>query len=137
MPAKHADLLSQDQILSLQLGSRLKERSENSKNKPKQIGHRATILRCSLHASTPNRIFSTHRLIGSIRRECLDHVVVLGEAQLRRILAAYAGYYNGFRTHLFLDKDTPSHRPSSGSASSLLSRSSADFIIIIAGYSLR
>jgi transposase InsO family protein len=51
------------------------------------------------------------RLIGSIRRECLDHVVVLGKAQLRRILTAYVGYYNGFRTHLFLDKDTPSHRP--------------------------
>jgi transposase InsO family protein len=51
------------------------------------------------------------RLIGSIRRECLDHIVVLGEAQLRRILAAYVGYYNGFRTHLFLHKDTPSHRP--------------------------
>jgi transposase InsO family protein len=51
------------------------------------------------------------RLIGSIRRECLDHIVVLGEAQLRRILTAYVGYYNGFRTHLFLDKDTPSHRP--------------------------
>jgi transposase InsO family protein len=51
------------------------------------------------------------RLIGSIRRECLDHIVVLGEAQLRRILAAYASYYNSFRTHLFLDKDSPSHRP--------------------------
>jgi transposase InsO family protein len=50
------------------------------------------------------------RLIGSIRRECLDHIVVLGEAQLRRTLAAYASYYNGFRTHLFLDKDSPSHR---------------------------
>jgi hypothetical protein len=51
------------------------------------------------------------RLIGSIRRECLDHIVVLGEDQLHRILAAYAGYYNGFRTHLSLDKDSPSHRP--------------------------
>jgi transposase InsO family protein len=51
------------------------------------------------------------RLIGSIRRECLDHIVVLGETQLRRVLAAYAGYYNSFRTHLFLDKDSPSPRP--------------------------
>ena len=42
------------------------------------------------------------RLIGSIRRECLDHIVVLGEAHLRRILAAYAAYYNGIRTHLVL-----------------------------------
>jgi transposase InsO family protein len=51
------------------------------------------------------------RLIGSIRRECLDHIVVFGEAHLRQILAAYAGYYNEFRTHLSLDKDSPAHRP--------------------------
>ncbi len=51
------------------------------------------------------------RLIGSIRRECLDHAVVLGEAHLRRILGAYAGYYNDFRTHLSLVKDLPGHRP--------------------------
>ena len=51
------------------------------------------------------------RLIGSIRRECLDHIVVFGEAHLRRILAAYAGYYNELRTHLSLDKDSPGHRP--------------------------
>jgi transposase InsO family protein len=51
------------------------------------------------------------RLIGSIRRECLDHIVVFGEAHLRRILAAYNGYYNEVRTHLSLDKDSPAHRP--------------------------
>lgn len=51
------------------------------------------------------------RLIGSIRRECLDHVVVLGEAHLRRILAAYAAYYNEVRTHLALGKDAPLRRP--------------------------
>jgi transposase InsO family protein len=51
------------------------------------------------------------RLIGSIRRECLDHAVVFGEAHLRRILAAYASYYNAFRTHLSLGKDSPAHRP--------------------------
>jgi transposase InsO family protein len=51
------------------------------------------------------------RLIGSIRRECLDHVVVFGEAHLRRILAAYTCYYNELRTHLSLDKDSPAHRP--------------------------
>jgi transposase InsO family protein len=51
------------------------------------------------------------RLIGSIRRECLDHIVVFGEAHLRRILAGYAGYYNGFRTHLSLAKDAPTRRP--------------------------
>ena len=50
------------------------------------------------------------RLIGSIRRECLDHVVVFGEAHLRRILTAYATYYNGVRTHLALGKDAPLRR---------------------------
>jgi transposase InsO family protein len=50
------------------------------------------------------------RLIGSIRRECLDHIVVFGNAHLRRILAAYTGYYNELRTHLSLSKDSPSHR---------------------------
>ena len=47
------------------------------------------------------------RLIGSIRRECVDHIIVLGEAHLRRILKSYARYYNETRTHLTLDKDAP------------------------------
>jgi transposase InsO family protein len=47
------------------------------------------------------------RLIGSIRREWLDHIVVFGEAPLRHILAAYAFYYTGLRTYLSLDKDSP------------------------------
>jgi transposase InsO family protein len=51
------------------------------------------------------------RVIGSIRRECLDHVVVLNEAGLRRILAQYAMYYQYSRTHLGLAKDTPTSRP--------------------------
>jgi transposase InsO family protein len=51
------------------------------------------------------------RLIGSIRRECLDHLIVLSEAHLRRILQAYAGYYNKIRTHRSLDKDAPAFRP--------------------------
>ena len=51
------------------------------------------------------------RLIGSIRRECVDHFVVLGEAHLRRILRAYARYYNNIRTHRSLDKDAPVSRP--------------------------
>jgi transposase InsO family protein len=51
------------------------------------------------------------RLIGSIRRECLDHIIVLGEAHLRRILRDYCRYYNQVRTHRSLDKDAPWHRP--------------------------
>jgi transposase InsO family protein len=50
------------------------------------------------------------RLIGSIRRECLDHVVILGAAHLQRILRAYAHYYNNLRTHRSLDKDAPTRR---------------------------
>ena len=51
------------------------------------------------------------RIIGSIRRECLDHVIVLNEAGLRQILTAYVAYYLRSRTHLALAKDTPSPRP--------------------------
>src|SRR5882762_6047111 len=51
------------------------------------------------------------RLIGSIRRECADHIIVFGEAHLRRILRSYACYYNGIRTHRSLDKDAPISRP--------------------------
>ncbi|HEY6335159.1 MAG TPA: integrase core domain-containing protein [Alphaproteobacteria bacterium] len=51
------------------------------------------------------------RLIGSIRRECIGHVVVLGETHLRRILKAYAAYYNEIRIHLSLAKDAPIRRP--------------------------
>ncbi len=47
------------------------------------------------------------RLIGSIRRECLDHVIVLSERHLRRVLTAYLTYYHGSRTHLSLKKDAP------------------------------
>ena len=51
------------------------------------------------------------RVIGSIRRECLNHMIVLGERHLRRILRSYVDYYNSTRTHLSLDKDSPEGRP--------------------------
>jgi putative transposase len=50
------------------------------------------------------------RVIGSIRRECLDHVVVIGERHLLRVLAKYLDYYNRTRTHLPLTKDALEHR---------------------------
>jgi transposase InsO family protein len=50
------------------------------------------------------------RLIGSIRRECLDHVIVLGQNHLRRILRSYIAYYHRSRTHLSLAKDAPMPR---------------------------
>ena len=50
------------------------------------------------------------RLIGSVRRECLDHIVVLGERHLHRILSSYFDYYHRSRTHLSLNKDAPVSR---------------------------
>ena len=50
------------------------------------------------------------RLIGTLRRECLDQMVICGEAHLRRILSAYVAYYIQARTHLALQKDAPLHR---------------------------
>jgi putative transposase len=51
------------------------------------------------------------RVIGSIRRECLDHVIVFGESSLRRTLSSYFSYYHQTRPHLSLDKDAPEPRP--------------------------
>ena len=56
------------------------------------------------------------RVIGSIRRECLDHMIVLDERHLRRILRAYVDYYHSCRTHLSLEKDAPEPRPVETSA---------------------
>jgi transposase InsO family protein len=61
-------------------------------------------------ARSPWQNGHVERLIGSLRRECLDHIVVLSEPHLRRILTAYAAYYNGMRTHLALAKDAPARR---------------------------
>jgi hypothetical protein len=68
------------------------------------------------------------RLIGSIRRECVDHIIVLGEAHLRRILRSYADYCNGVRTHRYLNKDAPVFRPAQRTGSIKRSPSLADFI---------
>jgi hypothetical protein len=50
------------------------------------------------------------RLIGSIRRECVDHIIVVGECHLRHVLLSYMKYYNEARTHLSLNKDAPAPR---------------------------
>jgi transposase InsO family protein len=62
----------------------------------------------SLHSPWQNGY--AERLIGSIRRECLDHVVVFGERHLRHALLSYTNYPNEVRTHLFLEKDAPGSR---------------------------
>jgi transposase InsO family protein len=53
------------------------------------------------------------RVIGSIRRECLDHIVIFNERHLRRVLSSYVDYYQRTRTHLSLDKDCPDSRRAS------------------------
>jgi transposase InsO family protein len=64
------------------------------------------------------------RIIGSIRRECLDHVIIFNERHLRRVLLEYFEYYHGFRTHLGLEKDCPRPRPIElSNAGSIRSRS--------------
>ena len=50
------------------------------------------------------------RLTGTLRRDCLDHMLILGEAHLRWVLSSYATYYNRARTHLALQKNAPCYR---------------------------
>ncbi len=64
-------------------------------------------------ARTPWQNGHVKRLIGSIRRECLDHFIVFGDAHLRGVLKAYAAYYNAVVTHLSLDKNVPDFRRTS------------------------
>ena len=67
--------------------------------------HRSLAVQSTAH---PNPY--VERVIGSIRRECLDHVVVFNERHLRRVLRSYLAYYHGSRTHLALGKDAPEAR---------------------------
>jgi transposase InsO family protein len=61
-------------------------------------------------AARPWQNACAERLIGSIRRECIDDVVVFDERHLRHVLLSYMNYYNGRRTHLSLYKDAPISR---------------------------
>jgi putative transposase len=51
------------------------------------------------------------RVVGSVRRECLDHIVIFNERHLRRVSTSYVDYYHRTRTHLSLDKDCPKQQP--------------------------
>jgi transposase InsO family protein len=64
----------------------------------------------SIAPASPWQNAYAERLIGTLRRECLDHTIVFGEAHLRRILNKYVVYYNKSRIHRSLDKDSPFHR---------------------------
>jgi transposase InsO family protein len=79
-----------------------------------QFRHRVKGMRIDEVLTAPNSPWQNpfaERLIGSIRRECLNHVLVLGERHLRRVLTRYFAYYHRARTHLSLDKDAPDVRP--------------------------
>src|SRR2546422_4530374 len=79
-----------------------------------QFRHRVKGIRIEEVLTAPHSPWQNpfaERLIGSIRRECLDHVLVLGESHLRRILARYFSYYHPARTHLAPQKDSPRVRP--------------------------
>jgi Integrase core domain len=78
-----------------------------------------------ISAGSPWQNCFAERLIGSIRRECVDHLVVFGERQLRRILSSYALYYNEMRTHRSLQKDAPVSHPIQPIGASYLMRWSA------------
>ena len=65
---------------------------------------------CPTQPHSPWQNGYVERIIGSIRRECLDHAIVFGPKHLHRLLRAYADYYNNDRTHLSLDKDSPNSR---------------------------
>jgi hypothetical protein len=67
--------------------------------------------KCYQRPRSPWQRAYVERIIGSIRRECLDHVIVLGEGSLRRTLVAYFDFYHKSRTHLPLGKDSPEPRP--------------------------
>ena len=75
------------------------------------------------------------RVIGTIRRECLDHVIVFNERSLYRHLRDFIEYYHRTRTHLGLQKDTPEFRPvqSTEAGRTFRFRRSADFIIVTSG----
>ena len=69
------------------------------------------ILEVPIAPRSPWQNAYAERAIGSFRRECLDHVIVLNERHLRRLLSSYLAYYHRSRTHLSLEKDCPEPRP--------------------------
>jgi transposase InsO family protein len=79
---------------------------------------------------SPRQNGYVERLIGSIRRECADHLLVFNAGHLRRILSKYASYYNGVRTHVSRGKDAPCRRPIERFGDIMRIRSLADYTII-------
>jgi hypothetical protein len=86
------------------LKPKLEQLSMNARRAPQRIRDKP------IAPASPWQNPFIERLIRSIRRECVDHIIVLGEAHLRRILKNYDRYYNECRTHLSLNKDAPLSR---------------------------
>jgi hypothetical protein len=97
------------------------------------LRHQLIVLRRRSQRPHPGRMALPERLIGSIRRECLDHIIVSGEAHLRRILISYTAYYNSVRTHRSLNKDAPVSR-SEQRTGVIRSRAMVDFITTMVGF---
>src|SRR5262249_52710467 len=75
-----------------------------------EFSSRVTVMQIEQVITAPHSPWQNpyaERLIGSVRRDCLDHVIVLSEAHLRRILKEYFHYYHNFRPHLSLEKNSP------------------------------
>jgi putative transposase len=89
----------------------LRDRDESYREKFREAANCLGIQEVLTAPQSPWQNAYVERLIGSIRRECLDHVIVLNETGLRRILKSYFEYYERTRTHLSLGKDAPGGRP--------------------------
>jgi transposase InsO family protein len=76
-----------------------------------QALHRMNIAETVISARSPWQNGYCERVVGTLKRECLNHMIVFNEAHARRILKQYLRYYHGTRTHLGLGKDTPDSRP--------------------------
>jgi transposase InsO family protein len=100
----------------LHVSSDDQEREQSSEDYPNVEAHQnSSVLRSSIRdrpisPRSPWQNPYAERLIGTLRRECLDHVLIVGERHLRRMLASYSSYYNESRTHLALEKDAPLRR---------------------------
>jgi transposase InsO family protein len=92
---------------------------------------------CPIAPRSPWQNPYAERLIGTLRRDCLDHVLIFGEWHLRRALTLYSLYYNPTRTHLGLSKDAPYDEPSSDPELSSPHQSCSDCIIATRGYDFR
>jgi putative transposase len=92
------------------LSSRSRISPSASSSAPSADPHQGYASAWSTAPQSPWQNPYVERLVGSVRRECLDHVIVLGERHLLRILKSYFAYYHRSRTHLSLGKDAPEGR---------------------------